>query len=237
VRSVLAALAVVLLSAPWLTVSRAAAGAGEIEPALARFLARPDEPLKEYRAVRHLEAQNTRFNLRGSLDALTSLTRDGRFSYTIVRQEGSDYIRNHVLQPVLENEEKLFATTDPDRAALTARNYELDGGEVAEPGVIRLFAKPRRRDVSLFEGSLFVTRDDADLLRVEGRLARNPSFWTTRVDLVRRYERIAGLRVPVRLDTTAQIRVAGPSTMSVTYDYEMINGIAVKPSQPPATTH
>jgi hypothetical protein len=94
--------------------------------------------------------------------------------------------------------------------------------------VVRLFVKPRRKEVSLFEGSVFVTRDDADLLRVEGRLARNPSFWTTRVDLVRRYDRVGGIRVPVRLDTAAQIRFAGTATMSVVYDYEMVNGIDVR---------
>jgi hypothetical protein len=228
VRRACALLAVLLCSAPWLSTSRVAARGGDVEPALARFLARPDEPLKEYRASRRLEAFNPRFNLRGSVDAITALTRDGRFTFTVVREEGSDYIRDHVLRPLLENEEKLFATTDPARAAVTARNYELDGGEVAEPGVIRLFAKPRRRDISLIEGSVFVTRDDADLLRVEGRLARNPSFWTTRVDVVRRYQRLAGIRVPVRLDTTAQIRIAGESTLSVLYDYEMVNGVLLK---------
>jgi hypothetical protein len=123
---------------------------------------------------------------------------------------------------------KLFATTDPSRAALTPLNYELNAAEPAEPGVVRLLAKPRRREISLVDGSVFVTTEDADLVRVEGRLAKNPSFWTTRVDVVRRYERRSGIRVPVRLDTTAQIRVAGASTMSVVYDYEMVNGVSFK---------
>lgn len=177
--------------------------------------------------MRHMEATNLRFNLQGTLDAETRLTPDGRFSYAVINEQGSEYIRQHVLRSLLENEEKLFATTDPARAALTTSNYDLNGGDVAEPGVVRLFAKPKRRDVSLIDGFLFVTTDEADLVRVEGRLARNPSFWTTRVDVVRRYDRIAGIRVPVRLDTTAEIRVAGPSTMTVTYDYQMVNGVAV----------
>jgi hypothetical protein len=212
----------------WRHAAHARTAADAIEPALVRFLSRPDEPLQAYRAIRHMEAENRRFNLHGSLDAMTALHPDGRFEYTILREEGSDYIRRKVLQSILENEEKLFATTDPSRAALTTSNYELNGGEPAEPGVVRLFAKPRRRDISLVDGFLFVTRDEADLLRVEGRLARNPSFWTTRVDVIRRYDRVAGVRVPVRLDTTAQIRIAGVSTMSVIYDYQMVNGVDVR---------
>jgi hypothetical protein len=217
------------VTAPWLRGSPHATAPGvAVEPALTRFLTRPDEPLREYRALRHMEAENGRFNVRGTLDAMTSLSADGRFTYTIVREDGSDYIRDRVLRTLLENEEKLFATTDPSRAALTSVNYELLAAEPAEPGVVRLLAKPRRREVSLVDGSVFVTRDDADLLRVEGRLAKNPSFWTTRVDLVRRYDRVGGIRVPVRLDTTAQVRIAGSSTLSVVYDYQMVNGVAVK---------
>jgi len=202
--------------------------AAPVEPALVRFLSRPDEPLTAYRAVRHMEAENARFNLRGAVDAMTTLSADGHFEYTILRETGSDYIRSKVLKSVLENEEKLFATTDPSRAALTTSNYDLNGAEPAEPGVVRLFAKPRRREISLVDGFVFVRQDDADLVRVEGRLAKNPSFWTTRVDVVRRYDRVGGIRVPVRLDTTAQIRMAGASTLSMVYDYEMVNGVTVK---------
>jgi hypothetical protein len=227
-RGVIIVVALVFSGLWWSEAPRAGTPAETVEPALERFLARPDEPLKAYRAVRHMAAENARFNLRGALDVMTALNPDGRFTYTILKEEGSDYIRSKVLKSVLENEEKLFSTTDPARAAVTALNYELNGAEPAEPGVVRLLAKPRRREISLVDGSVFVTMDSADLLRVEGRLAKNPSFWTTRVDVIRRYERVGGIRVPVRLDTTAQIRVAGTSTMSVVYDYEMVNGIDLR---------
>lgn len=227
-RRCLAALLVLLCIAPWVARGVAASAASAaVEPALQRFLARGDEPISSYRAVRHLEARNDRFNMTGSIDALTELTAEGQFSYTVLRESGSPYIRNNVLRTVLKSEEKLFATGDPSRAAFTAANYELDGGEPAEPGVVKLFAKPRRHDVALVDGAVFVTSSDADLLRVEGRLARNPSFWTTRVDVVKKYERVAGVRVPVRLDTIAQLRLAGASSLTVTYAYQDINGVAV----------
>lgn len=227
-RRCLAALLALLCITPW--VARGAAGSAAsaaVEPALQRFLSRGDEPVGSYRAIRHLEAQNERFNLTGAIDAMTELNAEGQFSYTVLRETGSPYIRNNVLRKVLQSEEKLFATGDPSRAAFTAANYELDGGEPAEPGVVKLFAKPRRHDVALVDGAVFVTSGDADLLRVEGRLARNPSFWTTRVDVVKKYDRVGGVRVPVRLDTVAQLRLAGSSTLSVTYEYKEINGITV----------
>jgi hypothetical protein len=194
-------------------------------PVVQRFLARPDEPLSRYRALRRLEARNERFNLHGWLDAWTELTDEGVFQYEIVREGGSEYIRNKVLRPLLENEERLFATTDASRCAVTPQNYDLRGLEAAaEPGLVKLLVTPKRRDVSLIDGAVFVTEDEADLVRVEGRLAKNPSFWTKRVDVVRRYERIGGMRVPIRLDSVAQVRLAGTSTLSMTWDYATING-------------
>lgn len=204
-----------------------AESAAIVQPALERFLSRPDEPVRQYRARRTLEGHNARFNMSAAIEAITELTPDGRFTYTIVEETGSDYILGKVLRPILETEAKVLASGDPSRSALTTDNYDIAGGELAEPGIVKLFAKPRRKDVSLIDGAVFITSDDADLVRIEGRMAKNPSFWTSRVNIVRRYDRIGGVRVPVRLDTTAQIKIAGRSSMSMIYDYEMINGTPV----------
>lgn len=214
----------VWLAGPLLAIDPTQADSSAEPAVVQRFLARPDEPLSGYRALRRLEARNDRFKLHGWLEAWTELTKDGRFAYTIVREGGSEYIRTKVLYPLLENEEKLFATGDASRAAVTPQNYDLRGLEAAEPGLVKLLIKPKRRDVSLVDGAVFVTEEEADLVRVEGRLAKNPSFWTKRVDVVRRYDRIGGVRVPTSLDSVAQVRLAGTSTLSMTWDYETING-------------
>jgi hypothetical protein len=220
-------LALLWLAPPLLATEEAQPATSAEPQVVQRFLSRADEPLTRYRALRRLEARNNRFNLHGWMDVWTELTPDGRFTYTIVREGGSEYIRNKVLRALLANEEKLFATTDASRAAVTTDNYELQGTEAAEPGLVRLLVKPKRREVSLVDGAAVVTEDDADLVRVEGRLAKNPSFWTKRVDVVRRYDRVGGVRVPTRLDTVAQVRLAGTSTLSMTFEYEMVNGIHV----------
>lgn len=182
----------------------------------------------QYRAVRKLEGHNPRFNMQGTIEAITELLPGGRFEYVIVSETGSDYIRDKVLRPILETEAKVLASGAASRSALTTENYDIGGGELAEPGLVKLFAKPRRKDVSLIDGAVYVTTDDSDLVRVEGRMAKNPSFWTTRVHLVRHYDRLGGIRVPIRLDSTAQIRFAGESTLSMIYEYEMVNGVVLK---------
>lgn len=185
---------------------------------------RADEPVTQFRATRHLEAQNDRFNKEATMDVVTELLPDGHFTYNILKETGSETIRRRVMRGLLETEVEQATAKDPSRFAVTPANYTVAGGEVTDDGTVKLLAKPRRKEVGMVDGAVFVTSTDADIVRVEGRMVKSPSFWTTRVDVVKRYARIAGVRVPVRLDTTARIRFAGMSTMSMTYEYEMVNG-------------
>jgi hypothetical protein len=200
------------------------------EPVLHRFLTRTDEPLVTYRGTRHLEGRNERFNVTGWMEIATELTAEG-FHYRVIDEGGSDLIRGRVFRSMLKNEEQIFATGDLARSSFTPTNYELTPVASVEPGLVKLFARPKRKDVTLIDGAVYITDTDADLVRVEGQLAKSPSFWTRRVSVVKQYARIRGLRVPVRVESTAQIRFAGTSTMTMTYDYEMINGVSIEPSQ------
>jgi len=197
-----------------------------LEPALHRCLARADEPLTTYRGTRRLEGRNERFNVSGWMEIAAELTADG-FRYRVIDEGGSDVIRSRVFRAMLENEEQIFANGDAAHSSFTSTNYELTPAESPEPGLVKLFARPKRKDVTLIDGAVYITNTDADLVRVEGSLAKSPSFWTRRIDVVKQYARVGGLRVPIRVESTAQIRFAGTSTMTMTYAYEMINGVSV----------
>ena len=72
-----------------------------------------------------------------------------------------------------------------------------------------------------------VLNERGDLLRVEGKLSKNPSFWTSLVNIVRRYARIGGVRVPVASETTAKVKFVGTAQLEVLYDYQSVNGLPV----------
>jgi hypothetical protein len=192
-----------------------------------RFLHNTVEPLTQFRAVRRLEARNQRFKKHGWMDVLTELSPEGRFSFEVLAEGGSSYIRKKVLLPVLEGEREIVSRGDGARSALTTSNYAVTGEGIAGSGLVRLTVKPLRQEMTLVEGALFVTDTDADLVRIEGRLAKNPSFWTRRVDIVRHYGRVGGVRVPLCVESVAHIRIAGRSELTMTYQYEMVNGHVV----------
>jgi hypothetical protein len=191
---------------------------------LQRFLARGEEPAVEYRALRHLEAHNPKFNQSGWMTAWTEYDHDNGFRFTIVAEGGSGYIRSKVLRAALEGEQKIWAEHQPQHASFTHENYTFDAGAPAADGLASVTVKPRRKDVLLVEGAIFVQPSDGDLARIEGRLSKTPSFWTRRVDVVRRYERLAGVRVPISIESVAHVLIAGRSTFKMTYEYETING-------------
>lgn len=184
-----------------------------------RFTA--DEPLTSYRAFRRMHAKSERFNQEGWLNAWTEF--DGRqFRYEIVDERGSDYVRNKVLKAVLKREQEIVAE-GPGRAALTDENY-LFGDAASEGDERYVKITPKRKDVMLVDGRMVLTADGNDVLRVEGRLAKNPSFWTSLVNVIRHFAKVDGVRVPVATESVAKVKFAGESQLTVFYEYESING-------------
>jgi hypothetical protein len=200
-----------------------------------RVVARVDPPPQQYRALRRLEAQSDKLGGSAYIEAWTNVEPGTGFRYEIVSEGGSSFVRGKVLKPWLENEKKMWASGDPERAAFTHENYTFDDRGPTADGLVRVAVKSRRKDMLLVDGSIFVNPDDGDLVRIEGRLSKNPSFWTRRVEIVRHYQRIQGVRVPIAIESVASVLMAGRSTFNMTYEYETINGAQVGTPQPWAT--
>jgi hypothetical protein len=189
-----------------------------------RIVARSDPPPQQYRALRRLEAQSDKLGGSAWVEAWTAVEPSTGFLYQIVGEGGSGFVRGKVLKPWLDGEKKMWAAGDPERASLTHENYAFIDRGLTPDGLLKLDVKSRRKDVLLVDGSIFVNPDDGDLVRIEGRLSKAPSFWTRRVEVVRHYQRINGVRVPVAIESIASVLIAGRSTFTMTYQYETING-------------
>ncbi len=184
---------------------------------------RAEEPLKEYRALRRMHAWNDKFNHEAWMDVWTEL-KAGQFTFEIVSERGSEVIRTRVLRTLLSREQETINQGDSDKAELTPENYDFGEAGRDTDGSRYVEIKPRRKDAMLVDGRMVLTPDGGELLRVEGRLAKNPSFWTSLVNIVRRYARLGGVQVPVSTESTAKIKFAGTAQLQVSYEYESING-------------
>jgi hypothetical protein len=187
------------------------------------ILAKDEQALTQYRGLRRMHAKSDRFDDQEAwMEVWTELDEQG-FRYEIVNERGADYVRNKVLKTVLIREQEIIAAGHADRAALTEENYVFTDDGMRD-GFRHVLLKPKRKEVMLVEGRMVLSRDGSDLLRVEGRLAKNPSFWTSLVNVTRHFANVDGVRVPVSTESIAKIKFAGRSRMDVYYEYESING-------------
>lgn len=206
-----------------LLLAAGAGGAAEPTPAAGSPAAAVrDEPLTQYRAYRRLHARAERMDQEGWLEAWTEL--DGRgFRYEVVAERGSEQVRNRVLRTVLKREQELIESGGDGRGALTTANYEF-GEAIETDGLTYVAIKPKRKDAMLVDGRMVLSPDGGELLRVEGRLVKNPSFWTSLVNIIRHYARLDGVRVPIATESVAKVKFVGTSRLEVHYEYESING-------------
>jgi hypothetical protein len=202
-----------------------------VSTVLERFLSLEDPSPARYRALRRLEAQSQNQLKAAWMDVWTE-SDDSTFKYTVVAEGGSGYIRSRVFRASLEAEKKIHESGTLGRAALTPDNYVF--GEGVKAGDLSAVAvTPRRKDVLLVDGSIFLLPDTGDLVRIEGRLSKAPSFWIRQVNIVRSFQRIAGARVPVAVEAVASIRLGGKASFRMTYEYETINGRQVGSPETP----
>lgn len=186
---------------------------------------REQQPLRQYRAYRRMHARSEKFNQEAWLEAWTEMNGQS-FQYTVVSEKGSDYIRDKVLRVVLKREQELVNSGECSRSELSPDNYSFEDMTMGD-GERYVTLKPKRKDVLLVDGRMVLSQDGSELLRVEGRLSKNPSFWTSLVNVIRHYARIDGVRVPIATESTAKVKFAGTSHLDVRYEYITINGRSV----------
>jgi hypothetical protein len=193
-----------------------------------QFLAQ-DDTQRPYRAVRRLEAGNG--SHAGWVEAVTEYSPESGFRYEILAEGGSSVIRSKVLKAVLDGERDVIARGEAARSSLALSNYTFQANGIDSDGLANVLLSPRRKERVLVSGMMALNATDGALVRLQGRLAKSPSFWVKDVDIVRTYERIDGNVVPVALETTAQVRFLGQATLRMTYVYSEIDGRRVRDTE------
>src|SRR5690349_3450606 len=172
--SVLAVLAAVVMA---LNVAPAATSRVDRLPlsrdiVLSRIWGPDEQPLTDYRALRHITASTRGGRMSASMDAWTSLDKNGKFSFEIVSESGSSLIRNRVLRAALEAERDSQTPEAREQAALSTANYEFFEIRPEAGHLLKIDIKPRRKHVMLVDGALFLEEETADLVRIEGELPK-----------------------------------------------------------------
>jgi hypothetical protein len=202
--------------------SLAAAGDGEQTTFIRRVVAQTTRSDVAVQATREMRAGTLSGKHQGWMRVQTTLTPGGHFSWAVLDEGGSSRTRDKVFRALLETEAE--SSRDGDlAAALTPDNYVFTPVGPVAKGEVRLRLQPKRRDARLIDGHLIVSADGYPI-RLEGKLAKSPSFWVKSVHVVKRYGRFAGVALPISVESTADLKLFGQSTFTMRYTYTHVNG-------------
>ena len=198
--------------------------AGSATQSFERVLARSNTVTPPaYRAYRRLEGGLSNDDRRGWLEAWTEYRPGRGFSYEVVDEGGSEYVRNKVLRGMLSGERDLIADGKRLRASLESKNYDFEDGGVTEHGLQRILLKPVKKSDGLVNGSLLLDKTGF-VTRIQGRLVKSPSFWLRDVDVSWKFAHVGGHVVPVEMTSNGRVRMFGRSNFRMVYEYVSVDG-------------
>jgi negative regulator of sigma E activity len=150
-------------------------------------------------------------------------TPDGGKQFSILHEEGSGIIRNHVLRKMLEEETNASHREARESSRIVPGNYSfaMVGTDVVDGRLAYVLEiDPKTKAKYLIRGRIWVDATDYAITRIEGSPAQNPSFWTKRVHFVHTYRKVGDLWLAASTKSVTEVRIFGTAELSISdFDY------------------
>jgi len=147
-------------------------------------------------------------------------------NFTVLSQEGSKFIIEHVFNKLLQSEQEALDNQNRQATALTLENYEFTlAGYATQPDGSHTYVlnvKPRSKNKFLYEGKIWINTEDFAVTRIEATPAHSPSFWIKKTQIEHRYIKVGDFWLPAQNRSESQIRLGGHATLTIDYgDYQV----------------
>lgn len=188
--------------------------------------------LRSYSSTRIYHVENDNHSKSAELVVRVVFHWPNQKESTIISESGSNFLQTRVLMRLLESEREAMRAENQRHEEMCPENYDfrmLKYEQSSESNDYVLEVVPKSKDKFLFQGRIWVDGRDFGIIRMEGTPARNPSWWTTHVDVVHSYRRLGEFWLPERNVTVAQVRMFGRSVLTIEYkDYKLIETRSVQ---------
>jgi hypothetical protein len=193
---------------------------------VAKMMARDNErqaTLYGYTASRRYVLENQRHHKRAEMLVRMTCLRDGSKQFETISETGWGGARKHVFPRLLEAETEASRPDLRDRSRLIPENYvfEMVGKEYVDerPAYVIAIA-PKTPHKYLMQARIWIDADDFAIVRIEGKPAKNPSFWIKSVHFVHNYEKRGSFWFPVSDRSVTDARIFGSTEVTIEYfDY------------------
>ena len=185
--------------------------------------------LREYSAVRTYAVTDLNGKVRAKETVRMDYVAPDKKTFVTIAEEGSSIVRRLVLNRLMESEASAATGQDRRDSSITPANYtfRLLGEEDLGPHhCFVVEAVPQRSDKYLFEGKIWIESQEFAVVRIAGHPAKNLSFWITRADFVRQFEKIGDFWLPARDETSVDVRLYGTKILSIEHHIDRVNDVA-----------
>jgi hypothetical protein len=143
-------------------------------------------------------------------------------------------VRSHVFPRLLEGESEASLPGIRERSRITPENYsfEMAGKEyINQRPAYVLAITPKTQNKYLIEGKIWVDAEEFAIARIEGKPAKNPSFWIKSIHFVHTYQRSGSLWLPASDHSVTDVRILGSNELTIEYfDYDYAPNAATLPA-------
>jgi hypothetical protein len=176
-----------------------------------------------------MDADLPKLKKHGRFHAFRFMSRLGQIFYDKRRFEGDGTIKKEVIGRYLQAE-KDAKSEYGSAAAVTPTNYKFKykgpTDYAGRPAYV-FAVSPRKKQLGLYDGELWIDKETDLPLRQWGELVRTPSMFLKSVYFVRDYEIYDGVSVPRRLISDVGTRLFGKAHLTIWYENVRVGEPAV----------
>ena len=179
--------------------------------------------LQQYWAVRNYDVSSDKGKVYAEEVVRVEYQAPDHKTFVTESEKGSTLVRDLVLKRLIESESETSTGRSHRDSSIGPANYEfnlLGEQDVGPYHCVVAEAHPRRPDKYLFEGKIWIDAEDYAIVRIAGHPARSLSFWITRADFVRQYQKLGEFWLPARDETFVHMRLYGNKVLTIDHrDY------------------
>lgn len=184
--------------------------------------------LREYSAVRTYAVTDLNGKVHAKETVQMEYIAPDKKTFKTISEEGSGVVRHLVLNRLMESEISAAMGKEHHDSSITPANYTfhpLGEEDLATHHCFVVEAIPNRRDKYLFEGKVWIDSRDFAIVKIAGHPAKKLSFWITRADFVRQYEKIGDFWLPAKDETLVEVRLYGKKILCIEHHINTVNGV------------
>jgi hypothetical protein len=192
--------------------------------------------LHGYTAIRRYVLENRNHHKRAEMLVRMTCREDGSKQFEVVSADGWGGARKHVFPRLLEAEIEAARPGLRERSRITADNYtfEMTGRQDVRGRPAYVIAiEPKTPNKYLASGRIWVDAEEYAIIRIEGKPAKNPSFWVKSVHFVHDYDKSGSFWFPVLDHSVTDVRIFGSTEMTIEYFDYVPNDCALSASRGP----